>query len=451
MQTAPGPDTASVGDCGKAQIVSSIGPPDRITRPMRRLFKFSVVVLLLGLVAIAALPLLALQDQPLVTDVARLTPAQVGRARQLLRANDPRGLKTGQVSRITVREEEIALAGSYALSRLGSAGTKVRIEDAQLTFDGTLQLPENPLGRYVNVAAVVSQGTPLPEFVSLQIGRLPVPGWLANQVLDRAMIWLYADQDARAVSQMIRAVQLSPGRMQVTYRWQEDVVKRLRARVVPEADKDRLRAYNDALVRAARGLSSRPELAELLMPLLQLAGERGRDGDAAAENRAVLLVLEAFVNGRNLGVLIPEYSTWEKPRRLTLHLQGRQDFPQHFMTSAVLAAIGDTALSDAVGLYKEVDDSRGGSGFSFTDLAADRAGTRFGDLCVRSASSAKRIQKAAQDGLKNDDLMPRVLDLPEHMSERVFASRYGSTSDTRYKKVANEIERRITKLALYRS
>ena len=418
---------------------------------MRRLFKFAVLVLFLGLVAIAALPILALQDQPLVADVARLTAAQVGRARQLLRANDPRDLKTGQVSRITVREEELALAGSYALSRLAGAGTKVRIEDARLTFDATLQLPKNPLGRYVNVAAVVRQGTPLPEFDSLQIGRLPVPGWLANQVLDRIMIWLYADQDARAVSQMIRAVRLSPGRMQVTYRWQEDVVKRLRARVVPEADKDRLRAYNNALVRTARGLSSRSELGELLGPLLQLAGERGRDGDAVAENRAVLLLLEAYINARNLGVLIPEYDAWEKPRRITLVIEGRQDFPQHFMTSAVLAAIGDTALSDAVGLYKEVDDSRGGSGFSFTDLAADRAGTRFGDLCVRSASSARRIQQAAQDGLKNDDLMPRVLDLPEHMSASVFARRYGSTSDSRYKKVTDEIERRIAKLSLYRS
>jgi hypothetical protein len=417
---------------------------------MRRLLKVSVCVVLLALIAILALPLLALQDKPLVTDVGRLTPSQVARATQLLRANDPRKLKTGQMSRITVREEEVALAGSYALSRLGSAGTKVRIEDARLTFDGTLEIPNNPVGRYVNVAAVVSQGNPLPGFVSLKIGRLPVSGWLANQVLDRAMIWLYADQDARAVSQMIRAIQLRPGRMQVTYRWQEDVVKRLRDRVVPEADKARLRFYNDALVRIARGVSSRPDLGELLSPLLALAGERGEAEDAPAENRAALLVLEAFVNNRNLGVLVPGYDTWAKPRRLVPVIEGRRDFPQHLMTSAVLAALGDAALSDAVGLYKEVDDSRGGSGFSFTDLAADRAGTRFGELCVRSVSSARRIQQAATDGLNNGDLMPPVLDLPEHMSESVFMRRFGNTGDARYKKVTVEIERRISTLALYR-
>ncbi|MFT5448439.1 MAG: hypothetical protein ACI9DC_003624 [Gammaproteobacteria bacterium] len=417
---------------------------------MRRLFKFSVLVVLLGLVAIAVLALLALQDKPLVTDVGRLTPAQIFRATQLLRANDPRKLKTGQVNRITVREEEIALAGSYALNRLGFAGTKVHIEDARLTFDGTLEIPKNPVGRYVNVEAVVSQGTPLPEFVSLKIGRLPISDWLANHVLDRAMIWLYADKDAHAVLQMIRAVQLRPGRMQVTYRWQEDVVKRLRMRVVPEADKVRLRTYNDALVRIARGLSARPQLGELLAPLLELAGERGRDEDAPAENRAALLVLEAYVNNRNLGVFIPEFKTWAKPKRLVPVIEGRRDFPQHFMTSAVLAALGDAALSDAVGLYKEVDDSRGGSGFSFTDLAADRAGTRFGELCVRSVSSASRMQQAATDGLNNGDLMPPVLDLPEHMSESVFARRFGGTNDARYKKVFDEIERRISTLSLYR-
>lgn len=417
---------------------------------MRRLFKLSAFVVLLVLVAIAVLPLLVLQDKPLVTDVRRLTPEQVARATQLLRANDPRKLKTGQVNRITVRAEEIALAGSYALSRFGTAGTKVHIEDARLTFDGTLEIPNNPVGRYVNVAAVVSQGALLPEFISLKIGRLPISGWLANQVLDRAMIWLYADQDARAVSQMVRAVQLRPGRMQVTYQWQEDVVKRLRSRVVPEADKARLRIYNDALVRIARGLSSRPGLGELLAPLLALAGERSSDEDAPAENRAALLVLEAYVNNRNLGVFIPDFETWAKPKRLAPVIEGRGDFPQHFMTSAVLAALGDAALSDAVGLYKEVDDSRGGSGFSFTDLAADRAGTRFGELCVRSVSSAKRMQQAATDGLNNADLMPPVLDLPEHMSESVFTRRFGNTSDARYKKVTDEIERRISTLALYR-
>ena len=49
-------------------------------------------------------------------------------------------------------------------------------------------------------------------------------------------------------------------------------------------------------------------------------------------------------------------------------LNRRDDFPKHFIISAALAAHAGTPLSDAVGVYKEIADSRGGSGFSFGTL-----------------------------------------------------------------------------------
>ncbi len=72
-------------------------------------------------------------------------------------------------------------------------------------------------------------------------------------------------------------------------------------------------------------------------------------------------------------------------------LHGRHDLPRHFMGSAAIAVSGGGALSQAIGLFKEIDDSRGGSGFSFVDLLADRVGTRFGSLAVASRASARRI------------------------------------------------------------
>ena len=41
--------------------------------------------------------------------------------------------------------------------------------------------------------------------------------------------------------------------------------------------------------------------------------------------------------------------------------------------------------------------ARGGSGFSFNDLAADRAGTRFGDTAV---SDAARLQARVARGVR---------------------------------------------------
>ena len=286
------------------------------------------------------------------------------------------------------------------------------IDSAALEIAATTQVPSSPLGRYLNVEATLGEGDPLPSFEALRIGRIVVPRWLADAFMSYAADAFYADADARAASEMIRGVQFSPGRMRVAYRWREDAVRRLRARLVPEADQARIRAYNDHLVRVARSLPRGAGLDELLGPMLRLAAERADEGDPVEENRFALLVLEANVNGRDLGLLVPGAREWPTPRSLSPTIQGRRDFSQHFMTSAVVAALAGTALSDALGVYKEIDDSRGGSGFSFTDLAADRAGTRFGELSVRSRDDARAIQEAARDGLTNDVLMPPARDLP---------------------------------------
>ena len=107
-------------------------------------------------------------------------------------------------------------------------------------------------------------------------------------------------------------------------------------------------------------------------------------------------------------------------------------------------------MADAIGLYKEVDDSRGGSGFSFNDIAADRACTRFGELAAGSPESALKLQRRVGEGVRESDLMPAVKDLPEFMSEAEFKSRFGGIGAPQYKRMMEDIERRIAALALYR-
>jgi uncharacterized protein YfiM (DUF2279 family) len=136
------------------------------------------------------------------------------------------------------------------------------------------------------------------------------------------------------------------------------------------------------------------------------------------------------------------------PRKVTLN--GRTDSPQHFTISAALAAHAGSPLADAIGLYKEVDDSRRGSGFSFNDLAADRAGTRFGELATRSPASARQLQQRAASGLREPDFMPHAADLPEYMPEAEFKRRFGGVGAPAYQGVMDDIERRVAACPLYR-
>ena len=104
--------------------------------------------------------------------------------------------------------------------------------------------------------------------------------------------------------------------------------------------------------------------------------------------------------GHSLERILPEAAVWPQPARQTVTLDGRDDFAKHFMVSAAIAAYADTALSDAIGLYKEIEDSRIGSGFSFNDIAADRAGTKFGEKAVVSEASAQQLQRRVAQGLR---------------------------------------------------
>ena len=131
-----------------------------------------------------------------------------------------------------------------------------------------------------------------------------------------------------------------------------------------------------------------------MQALFQLAAERG--GDIGAEHRAAIIVMAFYVNGKGLGAIIPAARQWPTPLPLGVTLADRGDLAQHFTISAALAATAGSPLADAVGLYKELDDSRSGSGFSFSDLAADRAGTRFGALATGPDMGLRNISRQLQ-------------------------------------------------------
>jgi hypothetical protein len=202
-------------------------------------------------------------------------------------------------------------------------------------------------------------------------------------------------------------------------------------------------------VSADARLPQQVSLRVLLEPLLRLAAERPA-ADAVAENRAALLVLAFHVNGRGLTAVVPQARAWPRPVPRNVTLGGRHDFAQHFTVSAALAAHADSPLADAIGIYKEVEDARDGSGFSFADLAADRAGSVFGSQATRSAAAARTLQQRVLAGVVEADFMPDTDGLPERMHQPEFARRFGGVGEPAYRKMEQEVERRVGRLALYR-
>ena len=419
---------------------------------MRWLFRLCLLLLIAAPLVLAALLLLALDDTPLVAAKVAFTPADIERAKRLLARNDPRTMRPGVLRSIAIPEQDLALAANFLANRYARGSTSIVLQDGAATVRATFELPANPVGRYVNVDAVFAETRHLPQVAQLRIGRVPVPGFFCNWLVQQGLARLQASSNYAAATDVVKQVSANDGVLKVAFEWSDAAAGQLKAALVPADEQARWQAYQARLVElTARPIRARQvPLSELLAPLLQLAAQRAGSSTAMAENRALLIVLAFYVNGKGLTALVPAARDWPVPAARVVTLAGRTDFPQHFTISAALAATAGSPLSDAVGLYKEVDDSRRGSGFSFNDIAADRSGTRFGELAAASGSGAAKVYRAVTRGLQESDLLPEVGDLPEFLAEPEFKRRYGGIGQPAYLKMVAEIERRIAALPLYR-
>ena len=420
---------------------------------MRKLLFGLLCLLFVGVpVALATAVFLCFQDEQLVRRTAAFTPDDIERAMRLFEKHDPRKMKSGMLRTIQIRADDLDLAVNYLANRYGRGSSRIVLQPGLLAVAASVEVPQNPLGRYVNVKALLRETSGLPQFEELQIGRLTVPTALADWGLKRAMQSLDRTDQYQVAADAIKSVSIADGSVRVVYEWRDDLPARVNKAMMNPADNERFRMYQERLVVLTRdaALPRSVSLTQILRPLMALAAERGTAGDPQAESRALIAVVAFYVNGKGLAAIVPNAKDWPNPVAKTVTLNGRTDFPQHFTVSAALAAHAGAPLSDAIGLYKEVDDSRRGSGFSFNDIAADRAGTRFGELATQSPASARGLQRRVTAGVREADLMPETADLPEFMPEAEFKRRFGGVGAPAYQRMMQDIERRVAACPLYR-
>jgi hypothetical protein len=400
-----------------------------------------------GALALAAATLwLATESTPRVaSDPAPSTAAGV-HLRQWLRAHDPRRMADGRSVVLVAGPEELQLLVDQA-ARMARGAGRAQLDAGRLRLQASV-----PLGpRWINVDLGLGNGDSLPSTLRhLRIGRLDLPAPLAAAAIDVALrVWW--DRPAGhtgPLREMLQGLQLQPGQALLRYRWRADLPHRLAGWLMPPSRLDLLRRYHEALAAVVQRDRRPQELTDLMAPLFALAQARSQAGaDAATENRAALLALAVYASGRPAAAWWPAARAWPPVPPRGARLAGRGDFPQHFLISAALAAEGGGPLADALGLMKEIGDTQGGSGFSFNDIAVNRAGARLGELAVRDP---QRVQAWLAAAPVSETLLPDVSALPEFLTRAELESRYGGVGAPAYDALLAEIEARISALALYR-
>ena len=418
---------------------------------MFRLFAFLIIV------AIVSSPLwvaaLALEPLPRVLDSMSLSVDDVDNVRRLLRDNDPRRLRDGESKRAVLTERELNLMLRHAIPEGYAA--RVRLARGRVTIAASMPVPDNPLGSYVNTQLVLVEDGQSLQPVAISVGRIHLPAWLAGRLatLGNRLIQGRVPEYG-AMLESLESVQADEDALAVTYRWRSEFLAQFRDRgralVLSEERRRRILAYYAAVARVGSTLTGSVSLAAVLGPLFEEAARQTDAGaDPGEENRALILALGMAVQGTDPAFL---GASGDAPvpivRNLPVTLRGRRDLAQHFAISAALAAGGGGKLADAIGVFKELSDARGGSGFSFADLLADRAGVALAESAT--GTGARRLQSRLAGTVDETVFMPSIGQLPEGLQDLEFRSRYEDLDTDAYNRVRDEVEQRIHELALYR-
>ncbi len=409
--------------------------------PFRLLFFYLAAPPLL----IAIVLFYAVENTAITKSNWSLTHSDIERAKNILSNT---GIKNQQT--IQLSEKDLNIALSYLLNYYIHSTSQITIEEQLLRFKISLLLPENPFGNYLNFSFNLTKQAGYPVINTLKIGSIEIANEFAGLIVENIIKYTPLKEFYILAAQHIKSLQIQPKGLTISYITSDDLSLKTALRL-NNKNYQSVVLYQQKItsIIARHNPKWRLSLTELLQPLFNLAYQRSNDITAIAENRAVLIAVSTYVNKREIQAFIPFDISPTTNRQYSASLYRRTDMAKHFMASAALAATGAGALAHFLGQEKELMDAKQGSGFSFVDLAGDRAGLRFGKTAVASAAQARLLQQRMA-GIKDyTAFMPEVRDLPENMSKAIFKQRFNSVYSTKYQAMLRKIDHRIAKLPIY--
>ena len=330
----------------------------------------------------------------------------------------------------------------------------------QVTFDdaGRIEAAFSwrlPTGWWINAdasgRAQVRQGEPDVTLKSLRIGRLPFPGWASRIVGDVATEFAVAAPITGRAINATNHAEVRESRLHVELRRRTNLSGQIAASMWPAEFRETSRMAGRIVKRwlAVREDTRPVTFASETAAPFRIARELAPDWSAARQNRAAIMAGTIVLGHPSYAQLIGlRRDDFDRPAMVRLagevRLYGRRDLVQHFWVSAGLVVVSSARISDSVGLTKEeLDSGEGGSGFSFADLLADRAGVRFAELAIGSERGGEAVQQRLGDDWQDHDLVPPIDGLPEGIRVEDLEREYGGVEGETFREVADEIERRL--------
>lgn len=415
----------------------------KLPKPLKIVAYAGLVILLL----FNALMMFAIDDTPLLTMHQGLNQDDILRAKQILQLTPE---ERAEIKTILLNEKDINIAASYLLNHFVENTVMIQLGENEVFAQIAVTMPKPAIwGRYLDFTFKLKQHADGKITVkSLKIGEISIPDSAANYLIPAIMHTTPLKKYWHIGENYLKKVQFTSEGIELSYLGAiVDAAKQLV--IQKHREYPNLHVYQQQIndIVSQHDPAWRLSLIDLLQPLFLSAYNRSTDDTAIQENRAVIIAVGSYIYKYELRRYLPLGLVYSKEYQVFAYK--RIDIPQHFIASALLASIDASLLSEQLGVDKELGDAEKGSGFSFVDLTADRAGTRFGQLAVSNEKNAREVQRILSTAKDYTSIIPDVQGLPEHMDQKAFKLRFADTDSTAYRAMVLEIDRRINALPLY--
>lgn len=373
------------------------------------------------------------------------------------RKNRQHGATEGMLS-LTDRDMDSLLAWGLSLGAM-QRKARVQFEPGQVLADLSMAVPIGGSRlQYLNIHITgqveLDSGRVEARVGACRIGRLQWPRLLVNSLFPPVVSAVLNHPDVVQATRSLKSVKIQSGQMDIVYGkglFNQRVLPTLMSRLGANPDlTEATKAHMIYLVDVSRELPhGDARFVSFVRTAFGFAQLRTTADNARQENRAAICALGILLGHPHIERLLGRVTDGKLRRRARRNIQrvtlrSRTDWTRHFWISAALALTSSGAASDAIGLLKEeLDADLGGSGFSFQDLMADRAGTLFALAATRDEESARAMQQFLADGFHIDDVFPPADDLPEGLADVQLQSIYGGVGGEGYQRLVQEIEDRL--------
>lgn len=427
---------------------------------MKRFFILMFVLLLILIGSPIAFIITNLQSTPIVTQRAASTPKDAARTKEILR--EIRTLTESDSGR-QIRLSEADMNGilAFSMRAVPSVRAQANVASNAIWLKMAADARRLPGGGWLNFQAIVRPSAKGLILGAARLGSLDLPAGIILPLLGYALDLVLGDQLGSVALQGVSSVAIenrvavvgigldTAQRKALTQRAKQTV----RA-VAGVSSPEQVRAAYMALDKAAMAgqLPRNGSVLKYIRFAMEQAHKRAEGGNDRDEIKAGLFALAIYCGHpkfqKIIGDVLPKERLHKHSACVNTTLRGRRDLRQHFTISAGLKAAGDGSIAFAIGEFKELLDSNaGGSGFSFDDLAADRAGIRFAEVFLSSTAQQRERMLGRMD--RESALIPNIEDLPSGLSKSEFKRRYGDVNAEAYKNLVSVIDRRIDGLQMF--